>query len=52
MAIEVHPHGEHLCYCPQCGYEQTVDAYVQCKNQTCPECGGRMRAKETGEYRS
>lgn len=46
-----HEHGPHVCYCPGCNYETTVDAYVQCNTLTCPVCGARMRAKETGEYR-
>jgi len=51
MAIQQHPHGEHVCYCPVCGYEKTVPAGVKCNQQTCPECNERMRAKETGERR-
>ena len=51
MVIQFHPHGEHVCYCPACGYEKTVEANVKCNQQICPECGDTMRAKETGEYR-
>lgn len=46
------PHGPHLCYCPSCGYETEVEAYTKCNTLTCPRCGDRMRAEETGEYRS
>ena len=49
--VETHIHGEHTCYCPACGYEIVIDAYVQCGTQICPQCGSRMRALETGEYR-
>jgi len=48
----VHPHGAHECYCPTCGYTETVDAYVKCNTRVCPLCGDRMRAVETGEYRT
>lgn len=48
----VHLHGEHICYCPSCGYEVTVDEYVKCNTLICCICGDRMRAKETGEFRS
>jgi len=44
------PHGPHTCYCPSCNYEVEADAYVQCNTLTCPQCGSRMRAKETGEF--
>lgn len=44
-------HGPHTCYCPNCGTQVTADSYVQCKTLTCPDCGQRMRALETGEYR-
>jgi hypothetical protein len=46
-----HEHGPHICYCPSCSHEVEVEAYVPCNTQTCPLCGTRMRAKETGEYR-
>ena len=46
-----HEHGAHECYCPQCGYTQTVDAYVKCNTIPCPNCGQQMRAVETGERR-
>ena len=48
----VRPHGPHLCYCPNCNTEVEVEAYVKCNTQICPNCGTRMRAKETGEYRT
>jgi hypothetical protein len=47
-----HRHGAHQCYCPQCGYQTEVDAYVRCNNLYCPDCGQRLRARETGEFRS
>ncbi|MGQ9545918.1 MAG: transglutaminase-like domain-containing protein [Dehalococcoidia bacterium] len=46
-----HQHGRHICYCPVCTYEVEVDAYVKCNSLDCPQCGARMRAKETGELR-
>jgi len=46
-----HEHGPHICICPNCSHEVEVEAYVPCNTQTCPLCGTRMRAKETGEYR-
>jgi len=46
-----HPHGAHVCVCPECGEEITVEEDVKCNTQKCPECGARMRAKETGERR-
>jgi hypothetical protein len=46
-----HEHGPHICYCPSCNLEVEADASVQCNTLTCPECGTRMRAKETGEFR-
>lgn len=47
-----HEHGPHTCYCPNCSKEVEVEAWVPCNTQTCPLCGTRMRAKETGEYRN
>jgi DNA-directed RNA polymerase subunit RPC12/RpoP len=49
--IQVHEHGEHDCYCPDCGYTITVEAGQKCNQLDCPDCGARLRAKETGEYR-
>ena len=49
--ISVHPHGEHVCYCPDCGARVTVGESVRCNTQVCPDCGARMRAEDTGEYR-
>ena len=46
-----HEHGNHVCYCPICNYETEVGEYIKCNTLTCPSCGTRMRAKETGEYR-
>jgi len=46
-----HEHGPHTCYCPTCGYEVTADTDLRCNTLTCPACGSRMRAKETGEFR-
>lgn len=47
-----HEHGPHKCYCPNCNTEIEVGAYVKCNTQICPNCGTRMRARETGEFRS
>ena len=47
----VHLHGEHDCYCPQCGYRETVDEGVMCSGQKCPTCGQWMRAVDIGERR-
>lgn len=47
-----HPHGKHICECPECGKETTVEEDIKCNTQKCPECGTRMRAKDTGERRS
>jgi len=44
-------HGPHECYCPSCGYTETAAEYVKCNTLICPECGDRLRATETGEYR-
>lgn len=51
--LSVHRHGTHSCYCPNpdCGYTETVEEYVKCNTRSCPQCGTRMRASETGEYR-
>lgn len=51
MTITQHPHGEHDCYCPDCGYRITLPAGEKCNQVECPDCGARMRAVETGEYR-
>jgi DNA-directed RNA polymerase subunit RPC12/RpoP len=29
-----------------------VEEYIKCNTMTCPRCGDRMRAVETGEYRT
>jgi len=47
----VHPHGEHICVCPECDKEITVAEDIKCNTQNCPECKTRMRAKEIGERR-
>jgi len=47
----VHPHGEHVCVCPECEKEITVEANVKCNTQDCPECETRMRARDIGERR-
>lgn len=47
----VHPHGPHICYCPECGYEQESPAGVKCREQSCPKCNSPLRAREAGEYR-
>lgn len=47
-----HEHGSHFCQCPSCEYKETVGAYVKCNSRICPQCGDRMRAIETGEYRN
>lgn len=46
-----HQHGPHDCSCPTCGWTETVDTNVKCNTLTCPRCGDRMRAVETGERR-
>lgn len=46
-----HEHGAHTCYCPSCGFEQDVEAYIRCNSEICPICGHGLRAKETGEFR-
>lgn len=48
----VRPHGPHECYCPSCGYREEVGEYVKCNTRSCPKCGSRLRAEDTGEYRS
>ena len=47
----IHPHGEHICICPECEKEITVEANVKCNTQTCPDCETQMRAKDIGERR-
>ncbi len=47
----VHPHGEHVCICPECDKETTVAEDIKCNTQECPECKTRMRAKDIGERR-
>ena len=47
----VHPHGDHICYCPKCEKETTVGEDVKCNTQSCPECETQMRAKDIGERR-
>jgi hypothetical protein len=46
-----HEHGQHSCYCPACNYQTEVSEYIRCNTLTCPNCGARMRAVETGELR-
>ena len=47
----VHPHGEHICVCPECNKEVTVKEDIKCNTQECPECNTQMRAKDIGERR-
>jgi len=47
----VHPHGDHVCVCADCGKEVTVGVGVKCNTQKCPECGAPMTAKTAGENR-
>lgn len=47
----VHEHGPHECYCPQCNATITVEENMKCRDRVCPQCGTRLRAKETGERR-
>ena len=47
----VHPHGEHICVCPECEKEITVAEGVKCNTQKCPECGEPMVAQTAGERR-
>jgi len=46
-----HKHGSHLCYCPSCGSQIEVEEYQKCNELDCENCGDKMRAVETGEYR-
>lgn len=46
-----HEHGNHQCYCPSCSYIIELAENDKCNTHTCPVCGDRMRAFETGEYR-
>jgi len=52
MSTGIHPHGDHICYCPSCGFEETVDEGIKCNHRICPKCDAQMRAKEIGEFRS
>ena len=47
----VHPHGEHICVCPECGEEVTVEAGIKCNTQNCPKCDEPMVAQSAGERR-
>lgn len=47
----VHPHGEHVCVCPECDEEITVAEDVKCNTQTCPKCDEPMVAQSAGERR-
>jgi len=47
----VHPHGDHICVCPECGEEVTVEANIKCNTQTCPKCDEPMVAQTAGERR-
>jgi hypothetical protein len=48
----MHEHGPHICYCPSCNnYSTEVGENVKCNTLYCPQCGARLRARETGEYR-
>jgi len=47
----LHPHGEHICICSECGKEITVQENVKCNTQKCPDCGAPMVAKSAGERR-
>lgn len=51
MVTDVHEHGEHECYCPRCGYSKKFPENARCRDQVCPDCGGYLRARETGQYR-
>ena len=48
----VHPHGEHVCVCPECKEEVTVGAGIKCNTQTCPKCKEPMVAQSAGERRN
>ena len=48
----VHPHGDHICVCPECGQEMTVAESVKCNTQKCSKCQAQMRAKDIGEKRA
>lgn len=47
----IHPHGDHVCVCPECDHETTVAEGVKCNTVDCSECGTRMMAKTAGERR-
>ena len=49
--ITTHEHGPHFCYCPLCNVQVEVGENVKCNTIACPNCGTRMRAMETGEFR-
>lgn len=42
---------EKKCRCPSCNYEIVVEWGTRCLLSVCPQCGHRMRAVSTGEYR-
>jgi hypothetical protein len=50
--MAIHPHGQHDCQCVKCNYTIMVDEGVKCNTLTCPNDGTRLRAVDTGEYRS
>jgi len=50
--MNAHEHGPHECYCPACGHTEQVAEDKRCNTLSCPVCGQRMRASETGERRS
>ena len=41
----------HLCRCPACDYEMSLEEGEKCNLMECPLCGTRMRALSTAEYR-
>jgi len=47
----VHPHGDHICVCPECKHEILVGEDIRCNTKKCPECGAPMVAKQAGERR-
>jgi len=47
----IHPHGDHICVCPECSKEITVKEDIKCNTQECPGCNTQMRAKDIGERR-